>query len=380
MKKLILSSLFASALAGMSMAQNVFDTSAKAGFGNYYVDFGAAAPGHYALGNDITWTLPNALPSINLGSMQFIVFNKNLTTAENCFARIRFYSFFDDSASATSKIYDNVTYTLDADLGSIAFNSAFIFTVTMPSGINLTPAGTLAYDIAYYSDAARTVRTGNITQFFNRAYDNGNPFKAGSSLIGWGADNDGDGNFIGNEYWAFGPPNDTLAPWVVMTPAGTKITGTITLQDWVPPTTDKAVSYELRDAGANVVYSGTVTLDVAGAYTAVIPDTIPAGTYDMAFKGSTWLFKKNSVTIDGVTPIIGNDYSLLNGNCANADQAIDLSDYTQVVTAFNALLVDPNNGGLPSANWDALADVNGDAGVDLTDYTVVVSNFNALGD
>ncbi|MCE9560331.1 MAG: hypothetical protein K8R88_15450, partial [Armatimonadetes bacterium] len=67
-------------------------------------------------------------------------------------------------------------------------------------------------------------------------------------------------------------------------------------------------------------------------------------------------------------------------NCANADQAIDLSDYTQVVTAFNALLADPNNGGLPSANWDALADVNGDAGVDLTDYTVVVSNFNALGE
>jgi hypothetical protein len=62
-------------------------------------------------------------------------------------------------------------------------------------------------------------------------------------------------------------------------------------------------------------------------------------------------------------------FSLKNGNC-NGDGVIDLTEYTTVATAFNAL---PN-----SPNWNVTADLNGDQVVDLTDYTIVAVNFNAL--
>ena len=62
------------------------------------------------------------------------------------------------------------------------------------------------------------------------------------------------------------------------------------------------------------------------------------------------------------------NFALLNGDSVK-DGIVDLSDYTVIVTAFNA---DPLAG-----NWNVAADLNRDDIVDLTDYTVVVSNFNA---
>ena len=372
MKKLILTSLFAASVVGAVNAQNIVDFS---GAGSVTRTTGAPRT---SMGDDLNFILPNGLASFNLDTMQIPVWNTN-TVASNVFVRVQFYSFYDDNAGAGQPAMNTLTNSYTVNIGSVN-PGAFTYTITGLGALNCTTANTKGWDITYFTDSTMTLKNVDFTAFMAIANASGVPKLAGSSETAWFRNAIDDDQWTGDDFRIFAAPNDTLAPWIVMTPKGTKITGTITLQDWVPPTTGKAVSYELRDAGANVVYSGTVALDIAGAYTAIIPDTIPAGTYDMAFKGSTWLFKKNSVTIDGVTPIIGNDYSLLNGNCANADQAIDLSDYTQVVTAFNALLVDPNNGGLPSANWDALADVNGDAGVDLTDYTVVVSNFNALGD
>jgi hypothetical protein len=54
------------------------------------------------------------------------------------------------------------------------------------------------------------------------------------------------------------------------------------------------------------------------------------------------------------------------------DNVIDLSDYTVIATAFNAL---PSSG-----NWNVNADLNEDGVVDLTDYTFIAVNFNSLGD
>jgi hypothetical protein len=55
-----------------------------------------------------------------------------------------------------------------------------------------------------------------------------------------------------------------------------------------------------------------------------------------------------------------------NGDC-NSDLTIDLTDYTIVATAFNAI---PD-----SSNWDPTADLNNDGVVDLTDYTFIAVNF-----
>ncbi|MCE9558763.1 MAG: hypothetical protein K8R88_07405 [Armatimonadetes bacterium] len=86
-------------------------------------------------------------------------------------------------------------------------------------------------------------------------------------------------------------------------------------------------------------------------------------------QNETWLGKKQLVDFragDNTATI-----SLLNGDC-NADNVVDLTDYTVIVVAFNAL---PS-----SSNWDATADLNRDEVVDLTDYTIVVTNFNQVGD
>jgi len=99
--------------------------------------------------------------------------------------------------------------------------------------------------------------------------------------------------------------------------------------------------------------------------------TVYRGTLDLYFNGSHWLRKKVGSVVIGASGATGVNVSLVNGNCVY-DSVIDLSDYTALVTAFNAVPA--------SGNWNPEADVNGDNIVDLTDYTVVAVNFNALGD
>ncbi|MCE9557528.1 MAG: hypothetical protein K8R88_01115 [Armatimonadetes bacterium] len=88
----------------------------------------------------------------------------------------------------------------------------------------------------------------------------------------------------------------------------------------------------------------------------------------LADAGRGWLSRKRSITIAAGTAT-GANFTLPNGDISN-DGVIDLTDYTRLAVAFNAV---PSSG-----NWDAEADVNGDDVVDLTDYTAVVVNFNGL--
>ncbi|MCE9560136.1 MAG: hypothetical protein K8R88_14455, partial [Armatimonadetes bacterium] len=286
MKKLILTSLFAGTVIGAANAQNIVDFSGAGG-----VTRTTGSPRN-SMGDDLNFTLPNGLASFNLDTMQIPVWNVNTVSASNCFVRVRFYSFYDDNAGAGQPAMNTVTNSYTVNLGSIpAFVSGvsgiYTYTITGLGALNCTTANTKGWDITYFTDSTMTTKNPDCTAFMSVANAGGVAKKAGTSELAWFRNAIDDDAWTGDDFRNFAAPNDTLAPLIVMTPKGTKITGTVVLQDWVPPTTGKAVSYELRDAGANVVYSGTVTLDVAGAYTAVIPDTIPAGTYDMAFKGST---------------------------------------------------------------------------------------------
>ncbi|MCE9557788.1 MAG: hypothetical protein K8R88_02440 [Armatimonadetes bacterium] len=149
--------------------------------------------------------------------------------------------------------------------------------------------------------------------------------------------------------------------------AGVTLTQTVTLSDHMSP--DQPVTVEIRNVGSTVPLQTFTPTLVGGSYTIAV--NIAPGNYDVAVKGATWLRKVDStVSFAGFT-VTAPAVTLVNGD-ANDDNVIDLSDYTIVVTAFNAV---------PSSdNWDVRADLNGDGVVDLTDYTIVVTNFNQIGD
>lgn len=86
------------------------------------------------------------------------------------------------------------------------------------------------------------------------------------------------------------------------------------------------------------------------------------------FRAGLWKSVAVSLGVNAITDLM---VSMTNGDCNN-DNVIDLTDYTILVSAFNAL---PS-----STNWDVRADLNGDNTVDLTDYTILVTNFNSVGD
>jgi len=158
--------------------------------------------------------------------------------------------------------------------------------------------------------------------------------------------------------------------------SGGTISGNVGLSDWTGSPAGRSVDFEVYSAG-NLVQSATDTLDLGAGFS--FATTLSDGNYDLIVNANRgWLKKKVSITVSGGSASAGS-VSLLNGDCID-DGVVDLTDYTTIAGAFNALLSDPNNGGNPSPNWDPLADVNEDGVVDLTDYTVVATNFNALDD
>jgi hypothetical protein len=157
--------------------------------------------------------------------------------------------------------------------------------------------------------------------------------------------------------------------------AAGSISGDLVLADW-SGSVARSVDFEVF-SGMTSVQSSTTTLDLSGGFS--IPTTLADGSYNMIINANRgWLKKKIAITVSGGSATTGTT-TLLNGDVID-DGVVDLSDYTAVATGFNGLLSDPAQGGDPSPNWNALADINADGVIDLTDYTVVATNFNALDD
>lgn len=154
--------------------------------------------------------------------------------------------------------------------------------------------------------------------------------------------------------------------------------GRVTLQDWQGSMVGEPLTVTIRNA-ANAIVQGpeTTTTTTNGSWN--LPTSLANGTYKVTVKGRTWLSASvgNVVLSGGSTEVLTTH---VNGDSV-PDDVIDLSDYTTLILAFNALLdTDPNTAGnQPSPNWNVAADLNGDSAVDLTDYTVIVMNFNAVG-
>jgi hypothetical protein len=164
--------------------------------------------------------------------------------------------------------------------------------------------------------------------------------------------------------------------------AGGTIAGNMDLSDWAGNTATLTGEVEVY-SGTTLVATLTGPLAANGDFS--MNTTVADGNYTLianvksGANNATWLKKKISATVAGGNATGANFVSMLNGDSVD-DGVVDLSDYTAVATAFNGLLSDPNNGGNPSGNWNARADVSGDGVVDLTDYTAIAVNFNALDD
>jgi len=135
-----------------------------------------------------------------------------------------------------------------------------------------------------------------------------------------------------------------------------------------PALTPTQVDIDLlrNEAGESVIASFAATL-VNGSVTINSPTR--QILYARVRQQGTWLGKKNLVDLRSAPAT--TTVPMYNGDC-DANNVIDLTDYTTVALAFNA---DPNAG-----NWNVTADLNRDDIVDLTDYTIVALNFNRVGD
>lgn len=148
------------------------------------------------------------------------------------------------------------------------------------------------------------------------------------------------------------------------------VQGHVGLENWVGATAGYPVTFEVEDSSATIVDTVTSNLDADGNYS--FATTAPNGTYSVYAKGATFLRKKvANVTITGGSAT-GVDFNLLNGNCENSDNVVDISDYLILVGHFDQTSSD--------AGWDPQADVDGSGQVDLSDYLALVQNFDVSGD
>jgi hypothetical protein len=157
-----------------------------------------------------------------------------------------------------------------------------------------------------------------------------------------------------------------------------KVSGKVTVASLTGSYLGQSVQVTLKDAaGASLGGSFSVPLAFDGSYSFTTPQR---GNLQVGLKSSTGLRAYlGSVNVTN-SWTQNQNITLSNGDCNN-DNVIDLTDYTIIAVAFNALLdTDPvATGNQSSANWNSTADLNVDGVVDLTDYTIVATGFNQIG-
>ncbi|MBX7135914.1 MAG: hypothetical protein K1X67_24865 [Fimbriimonadaceae bacterium] len=149
------------------------------------------------------------------------------------------------------------------------------------------------------------------------------------------------------------------------------VTGTIELQDYLPPTMPRTVTLEFRTPGTTtVVHSVNLAIGGGGPKDFVTGVSF-VGTYDVAAKGSNWLRKVLPNVV--ITPIGASNlaFSLRNGD-SDGDNEVGIGDYALLSASYGKSLGDPG--------YAVAADLNGDDTVDIADYAILSSNYGMLGD
>ncbi|MBL8049310.1 MAG: hypothetical protein JNJ45_11585 [Chthonomonas sp.] len=378
MTKLSLSTLALAAVA-VASAQPVYDNY-DFSTGGLWTSSGSTPRSSFA--DDMTMVLAPGLASVNIDKYSFISRNTDTVSAASANQRLRFYGTYDDTITTGVDVFGgSVTSTITTGALAHNANTALFWTVTLGTGtpINISPAATKGFSIEYFTDNTFTAYTTQITPSF--FYGTGAPsphsaqsyFRDGSSAAL-------DGIYFGTEKRNFGAPANYSGIGLRIFPRGTKLTGFVTFGDLSIGPETQDVWVEITDPNNSdlQVHRGWVECGTGGAYEAVIPDTLAAGTYRVRIKGVTWL--SESVLVDTTLGDATSDFSLRNGD-VNNDNLVDIADYSALAAAFDAVLdTDPVTAGNQSSpNWLLGADLNKDGIVDIGDYTPLASNFDGTG-
>ncbi|MCE9557688.1 MAG: hypothetical protein K8R88_01935 [Armatimonadetes bacterium] len=149
------------------------------------------------------------------------------------------------------------------------------------------------------------------------------------------------------------------------------VQGNIIPADWSITRAGLVATISVYDAANNLKQTASATLDAAGHYQFALDQNLAHLSLKIKVKLSHWLRKTVYNGTVGLAGLTTATQTLINGDVDNGNE-VDLTDYTQLLVAFNATVVD--------GNWNPSADLNGDGIVDLTDYTVLVFAFNGVGD
>lgn len=126
------------------------------------------------------------------------------------------------------------------------------------------------------------------------------------------------------------------------------------------------ITVEIRNVGSTTpLESGTAL--VYGANTYVYGTSLPAGTYDVAFKGSHWL---RTVVSSVAIPIGGNvtvDATLINGS-VDGNNIVNTDDYLILSEHFDELVTQ-----------GTLGDLDHSGAITTDDYLILSDNFDTVG-
>ncbi len=145
-----------------------------------------------------------------------------------------------------------------------------------------------------------------------------------------------------------------------------RVSGIVTLENFIPSRLGQIVVVEVKDGSGIVQDRRALALNADGSYS-FFSTYRGAGT--VTIKGSKWLARAASATI-GASPVTFSP-SLLNGDISNNNE-IGPEDFSALSLAFGSFLGDPN--------YTVASDLNGDDEVGPADFSILAGNFGEFGD
>lgn len=146
------------------------------------------------------------------------------------------------------------------------------------------------------------------------------------------------------------------------------ISGTVTLQDYLPDELNHWVTFEIRDAATKQVLDVKVqALGAGGSYS--INTTAVGPNKEIHVKYGHWLGQTIPANLS--TNVINKNFSLVNGDC-DGDNEVNLVDMAKLAAAFGKAY------GEPGYDWNA--DLDGDLEVTLVDLGILSGRFGQVGD
>lgn len=145
------------------------------------------------------------------------------------------------------------------------------------------------------------------------------------------------------------------------------ISGRITFQDWVNPSSALPLTITVRNATTNaVITTMNTTTATNGDYSVTATGLSPSTSYKIQANSTIWLQKSTTITTPAALNISGLNFNLINGD-VDLSGEVDAVDIDLVIAHF----------GETSPSFYLNADVDGSLEIDAVDIDVVIANFGA---